>query len=805
MPHPAPCPQSRRFSPWLVGFTLVFWITLPASSRGQTPGEPPLEPEKSPPPVAPMAPGGTPAEPPPASAVTPPAPALPVLAGSRLAISLFTHYGAADPALAKAWTALVTTGVAAREGLSALAASHPAARIWLYGLDAEAGRTQDVLGAIPKLRTDFPDLRDHLVLKAAQMHWKSRDLESARSLAQVVETGPYGHEGLALQILVAREKADAPALEALLTKIVESPAVPRLDKAAYRVELATALHRRKVPAATWLPHLLWVWSQAPLTAPSRAADALARAGTGKDLESRASCAQKIARAEYLAELQLHDAVLATLTGVKACAKDEQCQMLYLQGRALSFQKKRQEAEGVLFRAVTTCEKTKNLDLRVRTKFLSGRNARRAGKVDLAAAYFKRVHKEHPDHTYADDGLYHEALAWFAKSNPARALAILRDLVKRYPRGDMADEARWRIVLHDLEAGKWADATRDLAAVRTSQVPVAPFEDWGRLVYWQGRCAQLTGQADQAKAFYTETVATAPVTYYSLLALNRLEELKPGDGTALLSKLLAATSPSTWPWAGLEHADFQKPAFARLVQFARLGMGPEVERELGLLGRALPAGPVPDAERPFWRGLMFAYLLTDAPVTAMRLQGRVLFDYAQGWPAANLRRLWEVAYPRPFDTETQAAAAKFHFSAHHLTGLTREESLFNATIRSTAGALGLAQLMPATARGVATRAGVTIRTDADILPPGNNLLLAAAYLSQLSAHFNQHPILVTGAYNAGETAIARWRAQRATLPIDLWVERLEVSETRNYIKRVLSSTFAYHLLAGEKDFPRLDLK
>ncbi len=97
-------------------------------------------------------------------------------------------------------------------------------------------------------------------------------------------------------------------------------------------------------------------------------------------------------------------------------------------------------------------------------------------------------------------------------------------------------ARGRFV-HDLEAGKWADATRDLAAVRSSQVPVAPFEDWGRLVYWQGRCAQLTGHADKAKAFYTETVATAPVTYYALLALHRLEEQKPGDGAALLAMLV----------------------------------------------------------------------------------------------------------------------------------------------------------------------------------------------------------------------------------------------------------------------------
>ncbi len=785
-----------RLSPIFVGFTLVFWITLPGSTRADpmtAGGPPPPETEKP-------ATTDKPSPAPPAAV-----PVLPALTGTRLSISRFTALAAGVEDLEKAFAAFNSADpLSARERLVALAGAHAAARLWLFVLSADAGLAAEVLAAIPQLKLDFPDLKDYLVLKAALVHWKNRNQEGALSLAQVVETGPYAHEGLALQILIAREKQDAAQLEKVLARIVESAAVSRAEKAAFRVELATVMHKRKAPAATWLPHLMWVWSNAPLTASSRAAEAMALTLTGKGLPARATCAQKLERAQVLADQMLHDATIETLTGVKSCTREEQCQMLYLHGRALSFQKKRKEAESVLFRAVTACEKTKNLDLRVRTKFLSGRNARRAGKIELAAAYFRRVHKEHPDNSYADDGLYHEALTWFARKNPAKAIAVLRDLVKRIPRGDMADEARWRIVLADLEAGKWADGVKSLASVRASAVPTAPFEDWGRLLYWQGRCAQLSGDATSARTFYAETVATAPVTYYALLALNRMEQLKAGDGTALLAKLMAATSPSAWPWATIEHADFAKPAFVRLVQFARLGLSEEVDHELHLLDREPPAGEITDADRPFWRGMMFAYLLVGANTTAMRLQGRVLYDYAQGWPAANLRRLWEVTYPRPFEADTKAAAARFGFNVHHLTGLTREESLFNATIRSSAGALGLGQLMPATARSFAARAGVTIATDADLLVPKTNLLLAAAYLAKLDAQFNKNPILVTGAYNAGETAITRWRAQYANKPVDLWVELLEVAETRNYIKRVLSSMFAYHLLAGEAEFPRIPL-
>ena len=794
--HPA------RLSPIFIGFTLVFWITLPASTRADPPPveDPPVLSET---PKAGLVPPPVAEDEKPMPAVA--APVLPALTGTRLSISRFTSLTAGVEELEKVWAVFNSPQRGeSRERLVALAATHSAARLWLFMLSAESGLATEVLAAIPQLKKDFPDLKDFLVLKAALVHWKTRNLEGALALAQLVATGPYAHEGLALQILIAREKQDGPQLEKVLALIVESAAVSRSEKAAFRVELATWMHKRKAPAEQWLPHLMWVWTNTPLSASSRAAEAMAQTFTRKGLPARATCAQKIERAQILADQMLHDATINTLTGVKSCTREEQCQMLYLHGRALSFQKKRKEAESVLFRAVTTCEKTKNLDLRVKAKYLSGRNARRQGKLDLAAAYYRRVHKEHPDHTYADDGLYHEALSWFSRKNPTRAVAVLRDLVKRHPRGDMADEARWRIVLADLEAGRWAAGVKSLASVRQSQVPTAPFEDWGRLLYWQGRCAQLTGDTAGARTFYAETVATAPVTYYALLALNRLEQLKTGDGTALLKKLMAATSPSAWPWATVEHADFAKPAFARLVQFARLGLSDEMDHELHLLDRDLPLGEIPDADRPFWRGMMFAYLLVGENTTAMRLQGRVLFDYAQGWPAANLRRLWEVAYPRPYDTETRAAAAKFGFNVHHLTGLTREESLFNATIRSSAGALGLGQLMPATARSYAARAGVAIGTDADLLVPKTNLLLAAAYLSKLEAQFNKNPILLTGAYNAGETAITRWRAQYAKKPVDLWVELLEVSETRNYIKRVLSSMFAYHLLAGEADFPLIPL-
>ena len=770
-------------------FSLVFWITIPESTRATETPEPENPDEKEN------------AEPLPATTPPPPSP----LTGKRLLISRFTPLSGEEENLQKARLEMAAGRTTeARKLLAELAGTDRTARFLLFLLATEAGSTEEVLGAIPRLRTDFPELRDFLVARAAEVHARNKNRIAALSLAQILADGPYSAQGLLLMSRMYRESNDAKSLEAALLRLAETESLSRQEQAAARNELATLLHARKIPQKQWMSHLLWVWTNIPLSPASRTAESFALTHAKTRLQNAASCEDRIRRAEVLSEWMLHQQLIDTLGKFGNCSREEQCRMLFLQGRAMSFLRNRKEAGNILHKAIETCEKTRNIDMRVRSKFLAGRNARLQGKTDLAAAYFRRVHREHPDHSYADDGMFHEALAFFARQNSTRALVLLREQIRRWPDGDMADEANWRLVLADLEAGKWADAARNLASVRSGTMPTAPFENWGRILYWQGRCAQLTNDPVAARKFFQETVAMAPVTYYALQALNRLEELKPGDGTALLARLLAPTSPSDWPWPHLEHPDFEKPGFARLVTFARLGLAPEMVQELTLLGRSLPAKEIDKADRPFWQAMMFAYLLVGEPVTAARLQGRILYDHTQGWPAGNLKKLWETAYPQPYAAEIKAAADRFGLNANHLAGLVREESFFNATIRSSAGALGLAQLMPATARSYAKTAQVTISGDNDLLVPRTNLLVSAAYLQKLQKQFGGNPVLFTGAYTAGETALGRWRARHASRPLDLWVELLDVSETRNYIKRVLSSMLAYHILNGENGFPRIPL-
>jgi soluble lytic murein transglycosylase len=131
----------------------------------------------------------------------------------------------------------------------------------------------------------------------------------------------------------------------------------------------------------------------------------------------------------------------------------------------------------------------------------------------------------------------------------------------------------------------------------------------------------------------------------------------------------------------------------------------------------------------------------------------------------------------------------------LQALMREESRFNPSARSTTGALGLTQLMPRTAQEVAL--GLKLgRVDPRMLHrPTLNIRLGAAYLAELLSEFEGSMVRAVAAYNAGPVAVWRWVRARPDEEVDEWVETIPISETRDYVKRVLGSYGAYRLVYG----------
>lgn len=161
--------------------------------------------------------------------------------------------------------------------------------------------------------------------------------------------------------------------------------------------------------------------------------------------------------------------------------------------------------------------------------------------------------------------------------------------------------------------------------------------------------------------------------------------------------------------------------------------------------------------------------------------------AEYWDDLDIR--FPMAYREPIVQQAQAR----QINSSWVYAITRQESAFMADARSHAGAMGLMQLMPATARETARQYDIPYGRSTDALIPERNIAIGAAYLSRLSGQFNGNRVLASAAYNAGPGRVRQWTRGMGNLPADVWVEAIPFDETRKYVQSVLS----YAVIYGEK--------
>ena len=282
----------------------------------------------------------------------------------------------------------------------------------------------------------------------------------------------------------------------------------------------------------------------------------------------------------------------------------------------------------------------------------------------------------------------------------------------------------------------------------------------RAGYWQGRALTALGRNGEARAAFARA-GGEQTTFYGLLGAAEA-------GLAMEATLAGGERYPDWhemPVAG-------SSALRAGLLFIRAGEAglagwvfDTLARQTDAKGRAALAGLALSLDQPH-------VALKVAKVAARR--GEIL-------PGA--------LFPLP-DAVRQGAVAPALALA-----IARQETEFNAAAISPAGARGLMQLMPATAREVAAGLGVALTPGALTDDPALNLRLGSAYLTRLSARFGGHPALVAAAYNAGPTRVQGWlgeigdpRAPGAD-PV-AWIEAIPFRETRNYVMRVLEARLVY---------------
>jgi soluble lytic murein transglycosylase len=161
------------------------------------------------------------------------------------------------------------------------------------------------------------------------------------------------------------------------------------------------------------------------------------------------------------------------------------------------------------------------------------------------------------------------------------------------------------------------------------------------------------------------------------------------------------------------------------------------------------------------------------------------------------RLLRIVYPFPHRETVVRLASERGLDPFFVAGLIRQESAFDARIRSSSGAVGLMQLMPPTAREVAGSLGITYSPEV-LTDPETNLRLGTTYLASMVRSFGRAEDVLS-AYNAGPGRMRGWRGEDTYGDRDVFIEHIPFDETRTYVKAVQAYARVYTTLYGCGDF------
>lgn len=637
----------------------------------------------------------------------------------------------------------------------------------------------------PDIAEEYVALRDRCLVHAATASEELRRWEDAAAFYDGVDAGSkmYAEARLGLARVLRKGKKNAEAIEALKSlALLPSPGWGR-DVGAEALAMTAEIAKDKKDEKAEVSALLALWGKHPLSPLAAQAETRLKALKSGKLTPEA----QLWRAEALIDAHRNRQGLDLLAPLLPSLKLPDplaCRAHFLNGKGLRKERKHTLAVAALAPVVAKCT---DPDLRARAMYVLG-SSRSIVDQERGADTYEQLAHEFPTHSFADDALFYAADLHVKTSNLDAAMKSLSELWEKYPGGDFAAEALFKRFWIERQEGKTDAALSTLEQIRKTYVQAEESYEYERATYWLARMKEKS-EPKAAVALFTEVAVEHPATYYGLIARDRLRTLDNDAFNQLGDKLqMAETAAPVWPlFAGPMGDD---PHFRAGVELYRLGFQEAVTSELLSANRT---NQPPEAIR-----LLVQILSLSGDQRAAHAVARVsLRRDLSGRFTPDNRFVWEVAYPRAFRDAIDEHCKSAGFDPDLLQALMREESALDPKALSWAGALGLTQLMPSTAKAVALSLKLRAPSTSALLEPDLNIRLGAAYLGQLLKQWNGNKQYALGSYNAGARAVAKWKEDRPQLELDEWVEEIPIAETRGYVKRVLRSYNTYQLLYPTK--------
>ncbi len=410
--------------------------------------------------------------------------------------------------------------------------------------------------------------------------------------------------------------------------------------------------------------------------------------------------------------------------------------------------------------------------------------RRKGQPQLAEKHLIDFVEKYSWSALADDALYD--LGWVQENEKLydKAIASYRRLMTQYTHSDRLPRAYWRIGWIQFRNERYTECIETF----TTLMKGFPTDSFAKAAhFWIGKSYERQNQLKVAEATYSE-IAKASHWYYSGRAKEHLKRIQSQINAPSKSEVLAThrarvtlDSPA-WKNIGSKKTP-------RVAQLMRLKFFEDALTELkGIVKR----------DNSNLRDNYYNLILC--------LEKLKKFQQAHGY-ADRLSRfqplhgknntipieLYRLLYPLYYTDHLQKHTTNYEIDPLFVAAMIREESRYNADAVSSAGAIGLMQIMPANGPEFASRLKIPRFNTKMLYNPDINIQMGSWYMKSLMNQFDNNHALVAGAYNGGPGRMRRWIKAKQIPDLDEFIEDIGIDQTRRHIKKVIDSYIIYQQL------------
>jgi soluble lytic murein transglycosylase len=459
------------------------------------------------------------------------------------------------------------------------------------------------------------------------------------------------------------------------------------------------------------------------------------------------------RGIILYDLGKYNEALATFEALsRQSLTDDLAMKLAFKTAQTLFKSRRYTEAEQAFTKLTACADKK---ISYEAAYWLARTLDKTGKEQQAIASYLKLVDSFPKSELADDSLFQAALIKKTHDDQPGAIIALDRLIDQYPSSVFRSRAFWEKAWTSYLAKDYKTAADCLKQL----LDRVPYRE--KALYWLGRAEEASGNKEPADAAFARLVEDYPFGFYTL-RYKKDAGLKNVQLPSLDSETVSSTPlPS---------------GYDRVKALISLGLFDEARMELSANKRkGTGKSRVVDLARLYWE----------------------IKDYHSAlgcFPKVDRNSLatWGFSYPIVFRESIARCAADYGIPESLAYSIIRAESRFSPTALSPVGAVGLMQIMPSTAKALASGKSKLINK-IRLTSPDLNISLGLKHFKNLLVRFNGKLVPAVAAYNSGATPVDRWLKMSGTLRNDEFIENIPYPETREYVKNVLTNMELYNSL------------